>query len=334
SMKALLFDPKAGASGDMMIGCLLDLGADAGAVSEAVESVGCRLKVTRVERGGIMACRAKVISEGRYHSLEEARSLLEGSSLEGRALQRALFALDILAGAEGRVHGHAGEQARFHEIGSLDALADIAGSSSAFQSLGVARVLSLPVSVGGGLVRAAHGLLPVPAPATLEILRAFRIPWRGGPVDLELLTPTGASLLAAMVDEFLQTSPLLMAEAVGYGAGTHEMEQPNLLRGLIAEVPGPSDDEGVVQLETNVDDVTGEVIGHLIDRMMQAGSLDVSVLPALMKKGRSGSVIRALARQQDMEKLAALMMKETGSLGVRVFPSLHRLVAEREERII
>ncbi len=338
-MKALLFDPCSGASGDMIMGCLLDLGASVDTVREAVESVGCSLEISRQERSHIMATRTMVISDRRYESFKDAVSILRGSSLQGEAQEKAIRALDILAAAESRVHGIPKEEARFHEIGALDALADIAGSCAALQSLGVERVLSRPVSVGGGFVQSAHGLLPVPGPAALEILRAHEIPWKGGPVQAELLTPTGAALLAALVHEFLPDIPLIKALRVGYGAGERELSVPNVLRGMIAETVPEQKTAGqghahnndcVVQLETNLDDVTGEVLGHLMDQLMEAGALDASILPALMKKGRSGNVVRAIARHEDAEKLSKIIIKETGSLGVRVFPSLHRFIAERK----
>ena len=211
-MKALLFDPSAGASGDMILGCLLDLGADVESVREAVDSVGCKLEVSRQEKSHIMATRAKVISDKRYHSVNEAESILEGSSLHGIALENALRALDILASAESKVHGVPKTEARFHEIGALDALADIAGACAARQSLAVERVFSRPVCVGGGFVESAHGLLSVPGPAALEIMRYHKIPWKGGPVEEELLTPTGAALLATLVDEFMSDFPLITGQ--------------------------------------------------------------------------------------------------------------------------
>ncbi len=339
-MKVLLFDPCTGASGDMIIAALLDLGADLDSVREAVESTGCTLEVSRQEKSHIMACRARVISDKRFQSLEEAESILQGSILSGKALENAMTALNILAEAESRVHGVVAQQARFHEIGALDALADIAGACAARQSLSVERVLSRPVSVGGGNVASAHGMLAIPGPAALEILRSQEIPWKGGPVDEELLTPTGAALLATLVNEFLPDFPLIQTMRVGYGAGKRDLVLPNVLRSMIAETfpnqqASPkhmSHDNRIVQLETNVDDVTGEVLGHLIELLMQAGALDVSVLSALMKKGRAGFVIRAIARHEEMELLAKVMIRETGSLGVRIFPSIHRVVAEREQR--
>ena len=342
-MFALLLDPSAGAAGDMIMASLLDLGADENRVRKAVESVGCSLEITRQEKGHIAATRAHVISDRRYHSLEEAVTILQGSSLKGEALKRALAALDILAEAESRVHDVPKSRAHFHEVGALDALADIAGSCEAAASLKAGRILSRPISIGGGYVETAHGLLPVPGPAALEILRAHDIPWMGGPVDHELLTPTGAALLAALVDEFVPRFPLIQAERVGYGAGSRDLATPNLLRALRAKIISPSKaderdpdhrGERIVQLETNVDDVTGEVLGHLIELLMQEGALDVSVIAAVMKKGRSGNVIRALTRHEDMSRLAGIIVRETGSLGIRVFPSLHRFVAEREEKTV
>lgn len=342
-MKSLLFDPYSGASGDMIMGCLLALGADAKEVSKAVESVGCGLEISRVEKSHIAATRAKIVSNDRFSNLEEANSMLRGSNINGRALEDALRAVDVIASAESRVHGVPKEEARFHEVGAMDALADIAGSCAALHSLGVERVLSMPISVGGGFISSHHGLLPVPGPAALEILRANKIPWRGGPVDQELLTPTGAALLAVLVDEFLEEYPLTKAEVVGYGAGGRHLAVPNALRGVVGEIrqghgydcnyghDGHHDDR-VVQLETNVDDVTGEVLGNLIELLMDAGALDVSLMPAVMKKGRAGNVISVIARHDDLERLTEMIMRETGSLGVRVFPSIHRHVAEREPK--
>ena len=334
-MKVLLFDPFAGASGDMTIGCLLDLGADPRAVREAIESLGCKLEISKEQKSHILATRARVTSDKRYKSFDEAISLLKNASLEPPARDRALKIIDTLATAESTVHGVPKEVARFHEIGALDALADIAGSCAALHSLEVEKVFSLPFSVGGGNVASAHGLLPVPGPATLEILRSHGIPWKGGPVDQELLTPTGAAIFANIVDQFLDSYPAIRAESIGYGAGNKDFHLPNVLRGVIGKQKGHHlTPDQVVQLETNVDDVTGEILGNLIDQLMEAGALDASIVPAVMKKGRPGSVIVAIARQDDVELLSRLIMKETGSLGIRVFPSVHRYVAERVERTV
>ena len=331
-MVNLLFDPYSGASGDMILGCLLDLGASLDEVNIAVESIGCSLEVFEQETSHISAIKAHIQSEKRFHNLAEARSILRESTLEDPALKMALQALELLADAECVVHGVPKEEAKFHEVGSLDALADIAGSCAALQSLSVDKVYSLPISVGKGIINSEHGLLPIPGPATLEILRSNEIPWRGGPVEQELLTPTGASLLAIMVDEFFLEYPLLRVERVGYGAGSRALVKANALRGSLGHLEGPMTIDQVVQLETNVDDVTGEVLGHLVDLLMEAGVLDVSVIPTIMKKGRSGNVIRAIVEHHEAEKISKLIMKETGSLGIRIFPSVHRFIANRESK--
>jgi uncharacterized protein (TIGR00299 family) protein len=344
-MRVLLFDPSSGASGDMIMACLLDLDASSDVVKAAVESVGCGLEISRDEKHHIGAARVKVQAGGkRYKTLTEARSILDRSSLSPSALKRAKRIMEILAEAEGRVHGVGREEARFHEIGTLDALADIAGSCAGLESIGVDRVITLPISVGSGTVIAAHGRLPVPAPATLEVLKSSGLLWRGGPVEGELLTPTGAAILAEFADEVACEYPLIWAEAAGYGAGTKDLDIPNLLRGVVGTLaegenhlghshPHPHHDR-VVQLETNVDDVTGEVLGNLLDLLMDEGALDVSIVPAVMKKGRPANIVKVIARREEMDRLALIMMRETGSLGIRVFPSLHRFVAKREERTI
>lgn len=333
-MRILLFDPYCGASGDMILGALIDLGADFESVRSAVESVGCGLDVNERRYDHIRALRVEVLSDRSFRSLDEARDILKASALSSRALERALRTLDIMVSAESRVHGVEKDNVRFHEMGSLDALADIAGSSAAIESLNVKRVLSIAPSVGGGITDTSHGMLPVPAPATLEILRSHRMPWRGGPVSHELLTPTGAAILAASVDEFLEHHPEIITDRVGYGAGSREIGMPNLLRAILGEIPHHMRHDRVVQMETNVDDVTGEILGSLIDRLMKEGALDVTVVPALMKKGRSGSVISIISSEDDAQRLSAVLMRETGSLGVRVFPALHRLIAERRSESV
>lgn len=330
-MKALLFDPFAGASGDMTIGCLLDLDADPSAVKDAIESLGCGLEIRKEQKGHILATRAIVTSDERFHSIDEAISLIQDASLQSHAREHALNILNTLSSAECKVHGVSKEDARFHEIGALDALADIAGSCAALCSIDVEKVFSLPISAGGGYVQSAHGLLPVPGPAALEILRSNHIPWRGSPIEQELLTPTGAAIFAHIVDEFLDSYPLIRTKSVGYGAGSRDLPLPNTLRAVMGDISQSHlTSDRVVQLETNVDDVTGEVMGNLIELLIDAGALDACIAPAIMKKGRPGNTLTVIARQDDIESLSRLIMLQTGSLGIRIFPSLHRYIAERE----
>ncbi|MDD3022197.1 MAG: LarC family nickel insertion protein, partial [Alphaproteobacteria bacterium] len=226
-MKVLFFDPQSGASGDMIMGCLLDLGADPEKIIAAVESVNCRLEISRTKKHSIVATKAHVIADGRYHSVEEAKTMLNDACLVPPAREIALSTLVTLADAEAEVHGTSSDQVHFHEIGALDALADIAGCCAAFHSLEVEKTFTLPISVGSGTVSTMHGLLPVPAPATMAVLQSSGLLWKGGPIKQELLTPTGAALLANLVDEVIEEYPMIRAERVGYGAGSKDSEMPN-----------------------------------------------------------------------------------------------------------
>ena len=219
-------------------------------------------------------------------------------------------------------------------MGQQDAVADIVGAVSAFHNLELpeSRVLCMPVSVGGGYVDTAHGLLPVPAPATLSILDSSNLVWRGGPVEHELLTPTGAAILAYLTGKYGSSCPeypQMTSSVTGYGAGSKETGMPNVLRSVLGELDAGLAVDHVEMLETNVDDVTGEVVGYLIQELMDDGALDVSVIPATMKKGRSGFLIKVVCRSEDTNRLAHRIIAVTGSLGVRQIPVRHRLTALR-----
>ena len=353
-MKLLVFEPFSGAAGDMVLGALLDLGVPEKKVADAVSAFGLRMDVQEVVRGGIKAKRVKFArnaTEGERSgkkgmSYGEIVRLLKESGLSESIVSSALNIFERIATAEARVHGVPKEKLHFHELGGLDTLGDLVGCVVAFAEIsGVAggvveRVLSLPVSVGGGFVRTAHGEMPVPAPATLEILRSAGIPFKGGPVNAELLTPTGAALLAHFVDSFVSFLPEMRVERTGYGAGEAEFkETANVLRvslGSASAVAAVESEEALLfrdaieVLETNVDDVTGEVLGNLIEVLLAEGAKDVSIVPALMKKGRTGHIIKVIVSPKDAERIAYRIMRETGTLGVRVMGVKHRFLARRE----
>ncbi|MCW7074371.1 MAG: nickel pincer cofactor biosynthesis protein LarC [Candidatus Methanospirare jalkutatii] len=355
-MKLLVFEPFSGAAGDMVLGALLDLGVPEKKVADAVSAFGLRMDVQEVVRGGIKAKRVKFArnaTEGERSgkkgmSYGEIVRLLRESGLSESIVSSALNIFERIANAEARVHGVPKEKLHFHELGGLDTLGDLVGCVVAFTEIsGVAggvveRVLSLPVSVGGGFVRTAHGEIPVPAPATLEILRSAGIPFKGGPVNAELLTPTGAALLAHFVDRFVRFLPEMRVERTGYGAGEAEFkETANVLRVSLGSasataVAAVESEEALLfrdaieVLETNVDDVTGEVLGNLIEVLLAEGAKDVSIVPALMKKGRAGHIIKVIVSPKDAERIAYRIMRETGTLGVRVMGVKHRFLARRE----
>lgn len=332
-MKAILFDPFSGTSGDMMIACLIDLGADADKVREAMESAAdVEVEVTRTTKKGIAATAVNVSTkkDGNLKLSEIIRRINE-LSLPDDIISDAVSVFNILGKAEAKIHGVPFEKLHFHELGQEDAIADIIGACTAFHDLDLKdyRIYCTPISVGEGFIEFSHGKFPVPAPAALEILKEYSLPWKPGPVEGELLTPTGAALLAHFVNEKGACQDMI-AKRTGYGAGSMDSAVPNVLRVIAGEIDEALISESIEMLETNVDDVTGQVLGNLIDELLASGARDVSIIPVIMKKGRSGHIIQVIAKTEDSGALARKMIEETGSLGIRIIPVKHRLIAQRE----
>ncbi len=332
-MKAILFDPFSGASGDMTIAALIDLGADAGRIKDAMEGAAdVEVEVSKTTKKGIAATAINVSTkkEGSM-KLSEIIRRISSLNLPDDVISNAISVFNILGKAEAKVHGETLEELHFHELGQEDAIADIVGACTGFHDLGLEgrRIYCTPISIGMGFIEFSHGKFPVPAPAALEILKEYSLPWKYGPVEGELLTPTGAALLAHFVNERGECPPMT-AEKIGYGAGNMESHAPNVLRIISGDIDDALITDRIEVLETNVDDVTGQVLGNLIDELLAAGALDVAVIPATMKKGRSGHIIQVIAKPADSERLARKIIEETGSLGVRMIPIKHRLIAQRE----
>jgi uncharacterized protein (TIGR00299 family) protein len=325
-MRTLLFDPFHGASGDMITAALLQLGADRSTALRAMVAVVKEPLVEETERGGIRALRVRTRAEARPRSLEEVMGRLRGAEGPAAAIAMAERVILRLHRAEEEVHGPV---VHFHEVGADDAIADIVGACTALHSLAVEQVAVLPVALGGGFIRGAHGTLPVPAPATAAILSASALQGHPGPDEGELLTPTGAALLAEFATLPASRLPPGKILSVGYGAGSRETGSvPNLLRVFLMEADGLQSDR-VEILETNVDDVTPEVIAYTISRLMAAGARDASAIPSVMKKGRSGHLVRVISEPALTGPLAVILAEELGTLGIRVIPSVHRLTLER-----
>lgn len=340
-MKALVFEPFSGASGDMIIGSLLDLGAKESKIADALSVFHLELEVKEVEKRGIVAKKVEFISEGEKYA-ERARKVqsyrdivrrIENSGLSKEIIQNSLSVFEKIANAEAKVHGEQKERLTFHEIGALDTIGDLVGSVIAFLDIHPDIIISTPISVGSGFVEAEHGILPVPAPATVEILKDASLLYQGGPFvsASELLTPTGAAILAHFVHRSEPFLPQMRIEKTGYGAGSKDLPLPNVLRVSLGEI-GDLFKDDVEVLETNVDNVTGEVLGNLIEVLMADGAKDVTIVPALMKKGRTGYIITVITASHDASRIAYRIMEETGSLGVRVMHVKHRFVADREEK--
>ena len=327
-MRILVIDPVAGAAGDMLVGGLLAVGADCEVVTRAMASVVAEPTIEQVDRAGIKAMHVRTHAACTHRSLDEVLERVDSAdaSCDAIALARRVFLR--LHAAESRVHGE--DHVHFHEVGADDAIADVLGASTALLSLGVDGVAVMPVPFGPGTVDGAHGAYPLPSPATVALLSDSGIEARLEPGDgSEVLTPTGAALLAEFQTFSWRALAPFTVTAAGYGAGTRNPPgKPNVLRVLLVETRS-MDGDHVEVLETNVDDVTGEVLGHAIVRLMETGARDAQAIPALMKKGRMGYLVRVVCRPEDGPKCARVLAEELGTLGVRSTPYIHRFIAER-----
>jgi uncharacterized protein (TIGR00299 family) protein len=333
------FDCFSGISGDMTLAALLDVGVDAQAVRAAIASLGLPItvEIEKVRKGGFAATHVRVEApeEHTHRFLPDVEAILRRGSLTPRQQDLALRIFRRLAEAESAVHGMPLEKVHFHEVGALDSLADIAGSAVALDLLGVERFTSGPVATGSGMVKCAHGLMPVPAPGTAELLKG--VPLRPSPVKAELTTPTGAAILTTIVAEWIE-QPAITVERIGYGAGRREfVEQPNLLRVFIGQAhglqPAGFENDRIWVLETNLDDLPAEVIGYCYDLLLSAGALDVFTTPIFMKKNRPGVLLSVLAPEAAVPAVEDILFRETTTLGVRRYQaSRHKL--HREPRTV
>jgi uncharacterized protein (TIGR00299 family) protein len=367
-MQTLAFDGGMGASGDMILAALLAAGADRAALAPVEDALPVRYAVDGTTKNGIHATTVDVLltddvgddmaaehehghdegaehshghdhehdhehtrAEGHGHtrSYPEVVDLVDGLDLPGGVAADAREAFRLLGGAEAAVHGTALEETAFHEVGADDAIADVVGACLLLEDLGVDRVVTTPLATGGGTVEMSHGSYPVPTPAVVNLAAEADWELRGGPVDAELLTPTGAAVLAA-VAEGVDSFPPLRVERSGYGAGGYTFDsRPNVLRATVGEQRGGLVRDPVRVLETTLDDATPELLGGLQTRLAEAGARDVTVLPATMKKSRPGHLVQVIVRPADVQRVARALAEETGTLGVRETSADHRWVAER-----
>ncbi len=406
-MRTLAFNGRMGASGDMILGALLDAGANRDALAPVEDALDVEYSVEKVVKNGISGTRVHVLltdeadetggdgkehdhgdehthdhhdhSHGHKHSHDDGHGhddddghhhhhgdghdhthddhahehshdhqhaegsgpartyrevidLLESMGLDGDIEADAKAVFRILGEAEASVHDTDLDSTHFHEVGADDAIADVVGACLLFADLDAERVVTTPVATGGGQVEMSHGIYPIPAPAVVEITTQADWSLSGGPVEAELLTPTGAAILAHFADG-VETLPTLNVEQSGYGTGGYDFpEHPNVLRVLVGE---SEDDGGLIRdditvLETNLDDAPPEVLGGLQETLSDAGARDVSVLPATMKKSRPGHLVKVITKPEDAERVARKLAEETGTLGIRAAGSSHRWIANRE----
>jgi pyridinium-3,5-bisthiocarboxylic acid mononucleotide nickel chelatase len=337
------FNCAAGVAGDMLLGALIDAGADASVVEATVAGLGVAgwtLSFERTQRGGITATHAVVETEGEGHPhrpVSEIRGLLDDADLTARVRDRAWRVFDTLAAVEAAIHGVPADEVVFHEVGAIDAIVDVLGVCAALDALGVDRVVSSAVAVGHGTVRTSHGDLPNPPPAVARLFATRDVPIVGVDTTMEISTPTGVALLVALADSF-GALPAVAVESVGWGAGTADPAgRPNVVQVLIgtpaAAATAPRPGRTAVVLEVNVDDVTGEVLAHTVAALLAAGAHDAWAAPIVMKKGRPAHTAAALVDPADVDRLATVLLAETGSLGLRA-TSVERWPQRRAEATI
>jgi len=340
----------AGVSGDMLAAALLDLGANEEKVIEAMESVknfidGCKkLKISVIEAltHGIKAKKLLIEFDEEKNSrfgkeiFKAVKKCVSELKFSKEAEEFALNSIKTLIEAEAEIHGRNFDDVELHEAGSIDTLVDIIGVAKAAEDLNLFKktVYATPVAVGRGLIKFSHGIFSTPAPATLEILKKRKFRFLGGFIDEELTTPTGAALLTNLASTSLSSFPLMIPIKIGYGSGSKKFkEAPNILRIVKGEIEDNSYIDLIYVLETNLDDVSGEIIGYAIERLMNEGAKDACVIPMFTKKNRPGYILKVISDEKHVNKLISIIMNETGTLGVRVQPCIRHL-ALRNKTIV
>ena len=319
-------DTIGGISGDMTLGAFVSAGMPFDTLANELAKLGLEgfeLQASHIERSGIVATKIDVVvsQQPHYHRhLKDINELIDRSSLSQSVKERAKKIFLEVARAEAAIHGSTIEKIHFHEVGAIDSLVDIVGASICIGFFNIDDVYSSPVKVGsGGFVKSAHGKLPVPTPATMEILKDYPVVLTD--IQHELTTPTGAAIVKALSKGTLPTTKL-KATAIGYGAGTKEFEAiPNLLRVMIGKIDREYETDTVIVVEANIDDMNPEIYPYVIERLMEAGAYDAFVLPVLMKKGRPGMILSAITERGKLDAVNAVIFKETTTLGVRTIPS-------------
>jgi uncharacterized protein (TIGR00299 family) protein len=322
-MKTLYFDCFAGASGDMILGALVAAGVDPNYLREQLSLLnveGFSIGFETVNRSGLSATYARVetVHEHKHRHLSDIKQIMEGSRLSDSVKQRSIQIFTRLAEAEARVHNEPVEHVHFHEVGALDAIVDVVGAAICFDHLQIDRFVSSTLHVGSGMVEMAHGRFPIPPPAVTELLKG--VPFYSTDIKGELLTPTGAAIITTVCEDY-GPIPQMTAANTGYGAGTREYKDfPNVLRVMIGETESHAAiDERLWMLETNLDDASPQIIGHVMDRVLEIGALDCFVTPVQMKKNRPGVLLSVLCGLQEREAVMKLLFMETTTLGVRSY---------------
>ena len=331
-MNTAYLDAFSGLSGDMMVGALLDLGADAAALGHAMAGLGLhgyRISTRRKDVSGIAATKfdVEVFEAQPERHLGEIVSMIDRAALPPRAARNAIAIFEALADAEAKVHRTTRDHVHFHEVGAVDSIIDIVGTAWALDQLDISAMLVSALPMGAGFARSRHGIIPVPAPATTELLAGF--PLRLGDGPSEMVTPTGAAILKALARPATAITNFEI-DRIGYGAGTKDFaDRPNLLRLMLGRERANFATDDLVEISANIDDLNPQIYGHLSDRLFAAGARDVTLTPTIMKKGRPAVTLTVLAEAAARDHLAQLIFAETSTIGLR-FHAVSRLKLERK----
>lgn len=332
-MRIAYLDCFSGASGDMLLGALIDAGVSADDLRGDLARLPLadyELRAERVTKRGIAATQVTV-ETGHSHAhrgLHDILAIIARADLPEPVKETAARVFTRLGEAEAKVHGTTVEQVHFHEVGAVDAIVDVVGACCGLHRLGITEVYASALPLGGGWVESAHGRLPVPAPATAELLRG--VPAYGGPVEAELVTPTGAAIITTVCRQFGAMPPMTV-QAIGWGAGGRELPHPNVLRLFVGEAAAALPEQRLAVIETNLDDMNPEFFDHLMERLFAAGVLDVFYTPIVMKKSRPGTLVSVLAEPGLTTVVSDILFRETTTLGVRVMEVARRCL-DREWR--
>ncbi len=336
-MKTLYFDCFAGASGDMILGAMVAAGVAPNFLREQLSLfpvAGFSIDFETVNRSGLSATYARVETahEHKHRHLSDIKQIIEGSGLSDSVKQRAVQIFTRLAEAEARVHNEPVDHIHFHEVGALDAIVDVVGAAICFDALQIDRFISSPLHVGSGMVKMAHGQFPIPPPAVTELLKG--VPFYATDIKGELLTPTGAAIITSVCHEY-GPIPEMLTETTGYGAGTREYPDfPNVLRVLLGETEDKgATDERLWMIETNLDDASPQIVGHVMDRVLESGALDCFFTPVQMKKNRPGVLLSVLCSREEKDAVMKLLFLETTTLGVRSYEVTRRALQRSVVRV-
>lgn len=333
-MKTAYFDAFSGLSGDMIVGAILDCGADFHAFERAINAVpiaGYRMLTRRKVSSGISALKFEVeVTEPQpERHFAEIRTMIASAALTETVKRRAIAIFEVLAGAEAKIHNTTPDEVHFHEVGAVDSIIDIVGTAWGLEQLGVTDLIVSALPMGSGFAPSRHGMIPVPAPATIELLAGF--PVKLGDGGAEMVTPTGAAVIRALARP--AAMPLCFeSEKIGYGAGSRDLaDRPNVLRMMLGRERADFDSDEMIEISANIDDLNPQIYDHVMERLFAAGARDVTLTPTIMKKGRPAITLGVLAEAAHRDALAEIIFAETSTIGMR-FHTVARLKLHREIR--